>query len=120
MDDRGFPPRPDIFKVMAQELTVENAEETGDPTRAKRGQSWPSSIPNRHPKVSGKFGSNPDRQRALAVSPGLIIDFFKKLKVSKEGNFLPENSYNMDERGPTPGRWNRSCFFAKLEGVPPE
>ena len=54
---------------MAQELTVQNAEETGDTTRAKRGQSWPSSFPNRHPKVSGKFGSNPDRQPALAVSP---------------------------------------------------
>ena len=71
MDDHGFPPRLDIFKAMAQELAVQNAEQTGDPTHANIGQGWLSSFLNHHPKVSSKFGSNLDHQRALAGSPGL-------------------------------------------------
>ena len=94
MDDHGFPPRLDIFKAMAQELTVQNAEQTADFTLAKLGQSWLSSFLNRHRKVSSKFGSNPDRQRALAGSPGPIADFLLLRKVSKEYNFQSENIYN--------------------------
>ena len=52
MNDHGFPPRTDISLAMAQQLTVENAEETWDPTCGKRGQSWLSSFPNRYPNVS--------------------------------------------------------------------
>ena len=37
MDDYGFPPRLDNFKAMAQELAAQNAEQTGDPTRANIG-----------------------------------------------------------------------------------
>ena len=94
IDDHGFPPRLDIFKAMAQELTVQNAEQTADFTRAKLGQSWLSSFLNRHPKVSSKFGSNSDRQRALAGSPGPIADFLQLKKVSKGYNFQPENNHN--------------------------
>ena len=70
------------------------------------------------PKVSSKFGSNLDRQCALAGSPGPIIDFFHKL-VLKEYNFLPENIYNMDEKGFTLGVSNRSKFVCKAGRCPP-
>ena len=119
MDDHDFPPRLDIFKAMAQELAIQNAEQTGDPTRANIGQGWLSSFLNRHPKLSSKFGSNLDRQRALAGNPGPIIDFFHKLKkVLKEYNFLPENIYNMDEKGFILGVSNYQSLFAKQEGAP--
>ena len=120
MDDHGFPPRLDIFKAMAQELAVQNTEQTGDPIRANIGQGWLSSFLNRQPKVSSKFGSNLDRQRALAGSPGPITDFFHKLKkVLKEYNFLPENVYNMDEKGFILGVSNRSKFVCKAGRRPP-
>ena len=113
-DDHGFPPRLDIFKAMAQELAVQTAEQTGDSTRVNIGQGWLSSFLNRYPKVSSKFGSNLDRQRALAGSPGPIIDFFHKLKkVLKEYNFLPENIYNLDKKGFILGLSNRSKFVCK-------
>ena len=120
MDEHGFPPRLDIFKAMAQELAEKNAEQMGDPARAKLGQTWLPSFLNRHPKVSSKFGSNLDRQRALAGSPGPIIDYFRKLKkVQKEYNFLPENTYNMDEKGFILGVSSRSKFVCKAGRRPP-
>ena len=46
----------------------------------------------------------------MAGSPGPIIDYFNKLKkVLKEYNFLPENIYNMDEKGSTPNRTKVIC-----------
>ena len=102
---------------MAQELAEQNAEQTGDSTQAKLGKTWLSSFLNRHPKVSSKFGSNLDRQRALAGSPGHITDYFHKLKKAlKEYNFLPKNIYNM---GFTLGMSSRSKFVCKA-GVPHE
>ena len=72
------------------------------------------------PKVSSKFGSNLDRQRALANSSRPIIDFFHKLKkVLKEYNSLPENIYNMDEKGFILGLSSRSKFLCKAGMYPP-
>ena len=120
IDDHGFPPRLDIFKAIAQELAVQNTEQMGDPTCANIGQGWLSSFLNHHPKVSSKFGSNLDHQHALAGSPGPIIDFFHKLKkVLKEYNFLPENIYNMGEKGFILGVSNRSKFVCKAGRHPP-
>ena len=113
-DDHGFPPRLDIFKAMAQELAVQNTEQTGDPTCANIGQGWLPSFLNCHPKVSSEFGSNLDCQRALAGSSRLIIDFFHKpKKVLKEYNFLPKNIYNIDEKGFILGVSNRPKFVCK-------
>ena len=61
MGDHGFPPRLDIFKVVAQELAGQNAEQMGDFNHPKLGKTWLQSFPNCHPKVSSKFGSNLDR-----------------------------------------------------------
>ena len=97
MGDHVFPPR----LTMAQALAAQNAEQMGDLKRAK--------LLSCHPKVSSKFGSNLDCQRALTGSPGPIIGYFNKLKkVLKEYNFLPENIYNMDEKGFMLGMSGRS------------
>ena len=72
------------------------------------------------PKGFLKFGSNLDHQRALAGRPRPIIDFFHKLKkVLKEYNFLPENIYNMDEKGFILGVSNQSKFVCKRGRRPP-
>ena len=74
---------------MAQELAEQNAEQKG---YSKLGKTWLESILSRHYNVSSNFGSNLDRQRALAGSPRPIIGYFHKLKkVLKEHNHLPEN-----------------------------
>ena len=76
MDSHGFPPRLGIFGVVAKDLAEQNAEQMGDPKLAKLGKAWLQRFLNRHPNVSSKFGSNLDRQRALAGNPGPIIDYF--------------------------------------------
>ena len=120
MDDHGFPPRLDIFRAMAQELAEQNVEQTRDSTQARLGKTWLSSFLNRHPKVSSKFGSNLDRQRALAGSPGHITDYFHKLKKAlKEYKFLSKNIYNMDEKGFMLGMSSRSKFVCKAGRRPP-
>ena len=92
----------------------------GNPTCVNIGQGWLLSSLNCHPKVSSKFGSNLDHQHALADSPGLIIDFFHKLKKAlKEYNFLLENIYNMDEKGFILGVSNQSKFVCKAGRCPP-
>ena len=92
----------------------------GDPNRAKLGKSWLQNFLDRHPKVSSKFGSNLDRQRALAGSPGPIIDYFNKVKkVLKEYNFLPENIYNTDEKGFMLGMSNRAKVICRAGRRPP-
>ena len=54
----------------------------------------------------------------MAGSPGPIIDYFNKLKkVLKEYNFLPENIYNMDEKGST---LNRTKVFCRAGRRPPQ
>ena len=40
MDDRGFPPRLDIFKAMAKNLAGQNAGQMGDSKLAKLGEAW--------------------------------------------------------------------------------
>ena len=106
-------------KQWHKSLRYKTQNRRGTP-RANIGQGWLLSFLNHHPKVSSKFGSNLDRQRVLAGSPGPIIDFFDKLKkVLKEYNFLPENIYNMDEKGFTLGVSNRSKFVCKAGRRPP-
>ena len=69
-----FPPRLDIFKAIAKGLAEQ--KQMGDPGLAKLGGAWLQRFLNRHPNVSSKLGSNLDRQRALAGSPGPVIDYF--------------------------------------------
>ena len=68
-----------------------------------------------------KFRTNLDRQRALAGSPGPIIDYFNKLKgVLKEyNNFLPKDIYNMDEKGFILGMPNRAKVVCRAGRRPP-
>ena len=127
MDDHGFLPKLDIFKAVAQELAEQNAEQMGDSNRAKPGKTWLQSFLDRHPKVSSNFGPNLDRQRAMAGSPGPILDYFNKLKkVLKEYNFLPENIYNMGEniynmgeKGFMLGMSNRTKVICRAGRRPP-
>ena len=91
---------------MAGELAEQNAEQKGD---SKLGKTWLESFLDCHPNVSSKFGSNLDRQRALAGRPRPIIDYFHKLKKAlKEYNFLPENIYGMGGKGFTLCMSNRA------------
>ena len=120
MVDHGFSPRLDIFKAMAKDLAEKNAEQMGDPKLAKLGKTWLQRCLNRHPNVSSKFGSNLDRQRGLAGNPGPIIDYFRKLKKAlKQYNFLPENIYNMDEKGFILGTSSRAKVICRAGRRPP-
>ena len=81
----------------------------------KLGKTWLQNFRNRHPKVSSKFGSNLDRQRALAGSPGPIIDYFSKLKkVLMEYNFLSESVCDVGGGGFVLGVLN--CAKGCLQG----
>ena len=97
-----------------------NAEQMGDPKLAKLGKTWLQRFLNRHPNVSSKVGSNLDRQRALAGNTGPIIDYSRKLKKAlKQYNFLPENIYNMDEKGFILGMSSRAKVISRAGRRPP-
>ena len=92
-----------------------------DSNHVKLGKTWLQDFPGRHPKVSSKFGSNMDRQRALTGSPGPIIDYFNELKkVLMEYNFLPKNFYNMDEKGFMLGMSNCAKGICRAGRCPPQ
>ena len=78
-DERGFPPRLDLFKAVAAQLAKRRAEEEGDPSLAELGPTWLRGYLNRHPTYSTKFSVTLDRQRALASNPTLNKDYFQKL-----------------------------------------
>ena len=92
----------------------------GDSNHAKLRKTWLQSFLDCHPKVSTKPAPNLDRQRAMAGSPGSIINYFNKLKkVLKQCNPLPENIYNMNERGFMLGLSNRSKVVCRAGRRPP-
>jgi len=57
LDDRGFPPRMDLLRTMADTLVQIHAEEEEDPELAHLGQHWLSDFLNRHPSLSAKFST---------------------------------------------------------------
>ena len=108
-DERGFPPRLDLFKAIAAELAERCAEDEADPSLAELGPTWFRGFLNCHPTYSNKFSVTLDRQRALANNPTLIKDYIQKLgKVLKKQASKPENMHNTDEKGSPPGHNNRA------------
>jgi hypothetical protein len=73
MDDWGFPLRLSLVKEMAAYLVKKR--EIG----RKLGKHWLDRFLKRNPSIVSKFSARLDRQRALANSPELIKDYFKKV-----------------------------------------
>ena len=107
MDASGFPPRLNLFKATAARLV---SEDEGPPL----GSTWLRGFLNRHPELSSKFASGLNRQHALSSKPGPIKDYFQKLQMPlRKHNFLPNNIYNMDEKGVLLGMSNRAKVIVR-------
>lgn len=100
LDDWGFPPRMDMLREMANILVRQRAEQEGDPRLAVLGKNWITRFLDRYPDLAGKFSTQIDRQRVFANNPIILHDYFNKLqKLLRKHRFLPENIWNMDEKG---------------------
>jgi hypothetical protein len=66
----------------------------------KVGESWPKRFCKRHPDLKMKMTTGLEKARAKALNQFAINEFFDMLtNVMEEFNILPENIYNMDEKG---------------------
>lgn len=64
------------------------------------GESWPKRFLKRHPDLKMKKTTGLEKARANALNQFAVNKFFDMLTdVIKEYNILPENLYNMDEKG---------------------
>ena len=72
---RGFPPRLDIFKAMAQDLAGKNAEQMGDSKHAKPGcKSCPT--------VTSKFPRSLDPIWTVNVHRQVVLDLLSTISIS--------------------------------------
>jgi len=64
------------------------------------GASWPKRFRKRHPDLKMKKTVGLEKARAKALNETTVKEFFDMIvDVIKEYNILPENIYNMDEKG---------------------
>jgi hypothetical protein len=64
------------------------------------GGTWPKRFCKRHPDLKMKKTTGLEKARANALNPSAVNGFFDMLTdVIKEHDILPENIYNMDEKG---------------------
>jgi hypothetical protein len=64
------------------------------------GESWPKRFLKRHPDLKIKKTNPLEKARAKALNKFAVDEFFDMLKkLIEEYDILPENIYNMDEKG---------------------
>ena len=84
------------------------------------GPTWRRGHLNQPSAVSARFASTMDRQRASAIAPGPIKDYFRKLRdVAIRYKIKEENTWNMDEKGFTHGTASRAKVIARAGRRPP-
>ena len=64
------------------------------------GGSWPKQFCKRHPGLKMKKMTGLEKAHVKSLNKFVVNEFFDMLTgVMKEFNILPENLYNMDEKG---------------------
>ena len=94
MGDWGFP----LTKTDLREVVKSYLDGMGRTTKFvdnRPGKDWVSGFMRRHPDLSARTASLIKRSRA-ALSPEIVIDFFKKFEVSAAG-VEASNMFNYDE-----------------------
>jgi hypothetical protein len=93
LDSRGFSPRPQDVREMADLLL---AERDASPV----GVNWTTNFINRRTELKSKFSRKYDYQRALCEDPAIIGDWFRLVRntIAKYG-IVDEDIYNFDEAG---------------------
>jgi hypothetical protein len=93
LDSRGFPPRPQAVREMADLLL---AERDAPPV----GKNWTSNFIKRRTEIKTKFSRKYDYKRAQCEDPVIIGEWFRLVRnvVMKHG-IAEEDIYNFDEAG---------------------
>lgn len=98
MDQRGFPLRVDMVRVMA--LKVLQQREGIDTMNVALGQHWITRFLDRHIHLASKFSTQVKKQRIVSSDPKILKHAFdvpgpliRRLQIQ------PSNIYNMDEKG---------------------
>jgi hypothetical protein len=91
LDSRGFPPRPQAVREMADLLL---AERDAPPV----GKNWTSNFIKRRTEIKTKFSRKYDYKRAQCEDPVIIGEWFRLVRnvVAKYG-IAKEDIYNFDE-----------------------
>jgi len=118
LDDWGFPARLDLLQGMADALTHIRPEE--DPTIVGLGKRWIYNFLNRNPDLAAKYGTQLDRQHAYASNLRSLRDYYRKLlRLIQKHGLLPQDIFNMDERGFIIGRSAGAKVICRAGRRPP-
>ena len=93
LDSRGFPPRVQDVREMADLLLVARSESTV-------GKNWTTNFVKRRPELKSKFSRKYDYKRAQCEDPVIIGDWFRLVRntIAKYG-IVDDDIYNFDEAG---------------------
>lgn len=82
-------------------MTYESvAQCAGEISGQRMGESWPKRFLKRHPDLKMKKTVGLEKARAKALNQTVVNEFFDMLAdLITEYRILPENIYNMDEKG---------------------
>lgn len=82
-------------------ITYSSVAQCGNAISGKQvGESWPKRFCKRHPSLKMKKTTGLEKARAKGLNQYAVNEFFDMLTdVMKEFNILPDNLYNMDEKG---------------------
>ena len=90
---RGFPPRLDAVRDMADSLLAERH-------RYPVGENWAKAFVKRRPELKVKFNRKYDFKRAPCEDPIIIRGWFELVESTKaEYGIVDEDTYNFDETG---------------------
>src|SRR2546423_611610 len=99
MDERGFSPRVDMVRRMAQLLLAERTKASSSEP-ATIGINWARKFVNRHETIKSKYGRKYDYERMQCEDPEVLNTWFRRVQTTIEKyGILTEDIYNFDETG---------------------
>ena len=99
MDRRGFPLRVDMVRHMGVRI-LQQREKLANAHDVILGKHWITRFLDRHPHLASKFSTQVKKQRIVSSNPKILRGAFEILgPLIRQFNILPQNVYNMDEKG---------------------
>jgi hypothetical protein len=100
LDPRGFPPRINAVRDMANLLLTARTKSDLLTIPPTVGENWARKFIDRHDTLKTKFSRKYDYQRAKNEDPEIIRDWFQRVqRTIQEFGILEQDIYNFDETG---------------------
>ena len=99
LDDMGMPPRGHLVRKLMLGILQGRGHDANNQS-PQLGKRFLDRFRKRHAVLSSRFAQAVNRERALAGDPTVLNHFFNRLiEIRSLYHILPENIWNMDEKG---------------------